>query len=89
MNRPRLNILKLNGGLGRTATTSDMVTAVVMNAIATADMTLGEVYTFYSIDDVKALGLDDAYDDSNSVLVYHRLKKCISIIHQLLSILCQ
>lgn len=75
MNRPRLNIEKLNGQLGRTATTADMTTAVVMNAIATDDMTLGEIYTFNTIDDVEALGLNDAYDDTNSVLVYHRLKK--------------
>lgn len=75
MNRPRLNILKLNGQLGRTATTADMTTAVVMNAVATDDMDLGTIYTLNSIDDVEALGLNDAYDDTNSVLTYHRLKK--------------
>lgn len=75
MNRPRLNIQKLNGQLGRTATTSDMTTAVVMNGVATTEMTLGEIYTLRSIDDAEALLLNDAYDDTNSVLTYHRLKK--------------
>ena len=75
MERPGLKIVRLNGGLGRRGTTNDMTTAVVMNAIATADMILGTIYTLISIDDVEALGLSAAYDDDNNVLVYHRLKR--------------
>ncbi|MEO2080609.1 MAG: DUF2586 family protein [Leeuwenhoekiella sp.] len=75
MARPKLRVEKLNGGLGRRAPNADMVTGVVMNAVATADMTLGEIYTLNSVDDIKALGLDEAYDTENTVLVYHRLER--------------
>lgn len=75
MSRPGLNVSRLNGQLGRRATTNDMTTAVVMNAIATDDMVLGEIYTFISIEDAEALGVTPAYDDTNELLVWHRLNR--------------
>ena len=78
MSRPKLIIEKLNGGLGRRATTDDMVTAVVMNAVATDDLELNKVYDFITIGEVEALGLNEEYDQDNKVLVYHRLKRLFS-----------
>lgn len=75
MDRPRLNVVRTNGNLGRKATTNDMITAVVMNGVATSEMVLGTIYQLNSMDDVEALGINPAYDDTNKVLFYHRLNK--------------
>lgn len=75
MPRPKLIVKKLNGGLGRRSPSADMVTGSVMNAVATDDMELGEIYTLMSIDDVEALGINADYDTTNKVLVYERLRR--------------
>jgi len=75
MGRPGLSVERLNGGLGRRQATNDMITAVVMNAIAGADMVLGEIYTFISIEEAEAIGITAEYDQTNSVLVWHRLNR--------------
>lgn len=75
MARPGLNFEKTNGNLGRQATTNDMVTGMVVNAVATADMVLGTIYPITSLAAAEDLGLNDAYDTDNEVLVYHRIKR--------------
>jgi hypothetical protein len=75
MSRPGLSVKRLNGSLGRRATTNDMTTAVVMNAIAIEDVVLGSIYTFITIEEVEALGITPAYDEANNVLVWHRLNR--------------
>ena len=75
MATPNLKIIKTDGNLGRQATTNDMVTGVVMNAVATPDMVLGEVYPITSLRAAEELGLSDQYDNDNGVLVYHRIKR--------------
>ncbi|MDY3352302.1 DUF2586 family protein [Riemerella anatipestifer] len=75
MPRPKLIVKKLNGGLGRRSPNADMVTGVVMNALATSQMELNKIYELRSVEDVEALGLSAEYDDTNNVLVYHRLKR--------------
>lgn len=75
MSRPGLSVKRLKGGLGRRSTTNDMTTAVVMNAIAGDEIVLGDIYTFITIEEVEALGITPAYDDTNSVLVWHRLNR--------------
>ncbi|MDZ4331759.1 MAG: DUF2586 family protein, partial [Flavobacterium sp.] len=75
MSRPGLSVKRLKGGLGRRSTTNDMTTAVVMNAIAGDEIVLGNIYTFITIEEVEALGITPAYDDTNSVLVWHRLNR--------------
>lgn len=75
MPRPKLIVKKLNGGLGRRNPSADMVTGSIMNAVATDDMAIGEIYTLLSIADVEALGLNEDYDTTNKVLVYERLRR--------------
>ncbi|RWX03364.1 DUF2586 family protein [Flavobacterium cerinum] len=75
MKRPNLTVEKLNGALGRRAATNDMITAAVMNAVASDDLVLNKVYDFLNIGDVEALGLNAEYDQTNKVLVYSRLKR--------------
>lgn len=75
MATPNLTIIKTDGNLGRQATTNDMVTGVVMNAVATADLELGVIYPITSLRAAEELGLSDQYDTDNGVLVYHRIKR--------------
>ncbi|HUH35141.1 MAG TPA: DUF2586 family protein [Moheibacter sp.] len=75
MPRPRLIVKKLNGGLGRRTPSADMVTGSVMNAVATTDLILGEIYELKSIRDIEALGITPEYDEINNVLVYERLSR--------------
>jgi hypothetical protein len=73
--RPRLIVQKLNGGLGRRNPSADMVTGSVMNAVATTEMVLGNIYTLKNIQEVEALGVSHEYDETNKVLVYERLRR--------------
>lgn len=73
--RPRLIVQKLNGGLGRRNPSADMITGSVMNAVATSEMVLGNIYTLKNIQEVEALGLSEEYDQTNKVLVYERLRR--------------
>ncbi len=75
MDRPGLRVNRRNGGLGRRQTTNDMTTAVVMNAIAGDDIVLGTIYTFISIEEAEAIGITSEYDQTNKVLVWHRLNR--------------
>lgn len=73
--RPRLIVQKLNGGLGRRNPSADMVTGSVMNAIATTEMVLGNIYTLKSIQEVESLGITAEYDTDKKLLVYERLRR--------------
>jgi hypothetical protein len=75
MARPNIVIEKLEGGLGRRNPNADMVSGIVMNAVATNEMELGKVYVLISMASVEALGLNEAYDTDNEVLVYERLRR--------------
>lgn len=75
MARPKLIVKRLNGGLGRREPNADMVTGVVLNAVATSEMVLGNTYELRSVADAEVLGLSAEYDDTNNVLVYHRIKR--------------
>ncbi|MDN3621344.1 DUF2586 family protein [Polaribacter undariae] len=70
-----LIITKSNGNLGRTASNTDMVSAIVMNGLATDDLELDAIYELRSLDDAAALGLDADYDLVNEVLVFHHLER--------------
>jgi hypothetical protein len=50
--------------------------ALIMNGIAVAGkLTLGQVYQLYRPSDANALGLDEAYDTTNNVVVYHHISE--------------
>lgn len=73
--RSKLIVQKLSGGLGRRNPSADMVTGSVMNAIATTEMVLGNIYTLKNIQEVEALGITQEYDTTNKILVYERLRR--------------
>lgn len=73
--RPKLIVQKLNGGLGRRNPSADMITGSVMNAVATSEMVLGNIYTLKNIQEVETLGITKDYDQTHKVLVYERLRR--------------
>lgn len=75
MARSNVKVVKSKGQLGRRTPTTDMVSALVMNGVATADLDLGAVYEIRSVEDIVALGIDEDYDDTNSVLCYHHISR--------------
>ena len=59
-----------------------MVTGSVMNAVATSEMVLGNIYTLKNIQEVESLGINAEYDEANKLLVYERLRRfCSQPIH--------
>lgn len=70
-----LNIVKTSGNLGRKESNTDMISAMVMNGIATNELVLGSVYEIRSIEDAATLGINEAYDDANNVLVFHHIQR--------------
>ncbi len=76
MAHSKINSVLRNGGLGRRGTNGDAVQGCVMNAIAVVDgLELDKIYRFRSIQDLEELKVDEAYDETNSVLVHHRIKR--------------
>lgn len=75
MSRSKVTVQKLQGGLGRRATNTDMISGLCMNGIATANLDLGTTYELRSEQDARGYGLDEAYDEANSVLVFHHISR--------------
>lgn len=75
--RSKITVEKREGGLGRKSPTADMISAFVMNGVATANLTLGEIYEIRLPSDLTALGITPEYDADNKVLVHHRLSRVL------------
>lgn len=68
-------INKAGGALGRVSASNDGSAALLASGVAVADkFVLGDVLTFLSLADAEALGIDQAYDTANSVLVWQHIK---------------
>lgn len=75
-----VTITKVNGGLGRTNPTTDMVCGLLANGIAVAGgVQLGVVYKLQRLDDAIALKIDANYDSTNNILVYEHIKEFFRI----------
>ncbi len=71
-----ITITKLSGGLGRRTPGLDMISGLLANGVAAVGgVQLNEVYLLRSIDDAKDLLIDEAYDTTNSVLVFEHIKE--------------
>ncbi|MAX81747.1 MAG: hypothetical protein CL843_16415 [Crocinitomicaceae bacterium] len=67
---------KSNGNLGSVGEAEDGIAAFVLTGVASGAIVLGEVLgAFYSLDDVEAIGIDEAYDTANEILVWQQLKE--------------
>ncbi len=67
---PNVKINNLNGQLGQQAPSEDGVAGIVMTGIATGGIALSQSKKLTSIADAVALGLDAAYDVTNTTNVY-------------------
>ncbi len=73
-------ITKVSGGLGRTTSSTDMISGLVASAVdVIGGMQLGTVYKFQRVDDAIAIGIDEAYDTTNVILVYEHIKEFFRI----------
>lgn len=76
MARSNVTIIKRNGALGRRAASTDGVCGLVTTGIAVVGkLVLGDIYPMRSTRDANAIGLNDAYDTANHVLVYHHIDR--------------
>jgi hypothetical protein len=75
MGLPKVIIEQQNGNLGRAGANEAGIAALVVSGIAVATkLALNQVIVLGGIADLKAYGLDAAYDATNSVLVYRHVK---------------
>lgn len=74
--RNDVNYSLRNGNVSRAQLNTDGVTGIIMNGgdSPPTDLEFGETAVVYTIKDVEALGITEAYDAEHVVLVYHHLK---------------
>lgn len=76
----KVKIIKGNGGLGRRNPSTDGVSGLITTGVAVASkLALGTTYELNSLDDAAVLGINAAYDTTNSVLVYEVLEELFRI----------
>jgi hypothetical protein len=76
MGVPNVQIIKRNGALGRRNPNTDGVCALITTGVAVSGkLVLGTVYPLRSTRDAIALGITEAYDAANKVLVYHPIDR--------------
>lgn len=74
MARNNITSIRLNGRLGRKTINTDGKIGYIGTGVAVASkLDLGAIYPLASINDAKALGIDQAYDTTNNVLLFHHL----------------
>ncbi len=72
---PNIKVTQTNGNLGRVAAADDSIAAIIVTGIAVAgQFALGDVIgPVKSLDEVKAKGINPAYDTANNVLAYQQI----------------
>lgn len=70
-----LTFQTINGGIGRRVPSADAVGGLICNGIASGSVVLGTSYRLNSLQDAIDLGIDQAYDDDNDLLVYEHVKE--------------
>lgn len=78
MGIPNVTINKRNGALGRRNPNADGVCGLVTTGVAVVGagkLVLNTVYPLRSQRDATAIGVDEAYDSTNKVLVYHHIDR--------------
>lgn len=72
---PKVSLTLTNGALGLVAPGEDGVVGLVLNGIAATGLALGVSKQGFSLADFVAVGIDAAYDTTNSVQVYRQIKE--------------
>lgn len=71
---PKVTIEVLNGQLGQVGNTDDGVAGLLGTGVAAAGIALGEAKQIFSVADAEALGIDAAYDVTNTTNVHKSIK---------------
>lgn len=75
-----VKIIKSNGGLGRRNPSSDGVSGFLTTGVAVpGKLVLGTVYKLQNMQDVQAIGIDEAYDTANNVLLFYSLAEIFRV----------
>lgn len=72
---PGVSLTLTNGGLGLVAPGADGVVGLVANGVAATSLALGTSFQGFSLAEFEALGIDSAYDTTNTVKVWRHLKE--------------
>lgn len=72
---PGVNINILNGQLGRVAASEDGVAGMIIGGVAPSGLTLMMPKQIFTLQDAVDLGIDEAFDTSNSVEMYKQIKQ--------------
>lgn len=72
---PKISISLTSGALGLVAPGADGVCGMVLNGVAATSLALGTSKQGFSLADFIAVGIDAAYDTTNSVKVYRQIKE--------------
>lgn len=73
---PQVNFTLTDGGLGRRSPSQDMVRGLIIHGIAVSGgIQLGDCHEIKALSDADDLGIDNAYDAANGVLVRYHLEE--------------
>lgn len=72
---PNINIQLTNGALGLVAPGEDGVVGIVFNGLAASGLALGVPKQGFGLDEFEAVGIDAAYDTTNSVKVHRQIRE--------------
>lgn len=72
---PGVSIEIQNGNLGQVAPTDDSVVGMILQGVAATSLQLATAAQVFNLDEVEALGIDAAYDTTNSVDVYRTIRE--------------
>lgn len=72
---PAVSIQLQNGALGQVAANADGVVGIVFNGVAATSLALGVSKQGFGLDEFEAVGIDAAYDTTNSVKVWRQIKE--------------
>ncbi len=80
MARSKVSTRRLSGGLGRRLPNTDGVIGVISTGVAVGSgLTLGVIYPLNGIGDLEALGVDAAYDVTNTTLLHYHISEIFRI----------
>lgn len=71
---PNVATVVTNKNLGRVDSGNDGICGLIGHGIATVKFALGDVLTLVQLADAEALGIDEAYDTTNTVMLWHHIR---------------
>src|SRR5690348_4745268 len=72
---PNVSIEILNGQLGRVSPVADGVAGLMLSGVAVGDVALGSPKQIFSLEEAEDLGINEAYDTTNTTNVWKQIKE--------------